>query len=256
MLLLAIFVVGTVVGSFLNVCIFRIPSGGSLIFPNSHCPICQQPIRPYDNIPIISYLLLRGHCRSCRVQISIRYPLVEFLTGAGAVATLSLYGFSPHFLISFAFLCALIVITFIDLDHQIIPDAITLPGIVVGFLAAFFLAEPTWKASLAGMALGGGVLWAVAEAYHWLTGREGMGGGDVKLLAMIGAFLGWPAVPITLLIASLTGTLAGITVILSQGRDSRTPIPFGPFLALGAVCSLFYGEALIAWYLGVTALQG
>jgi leader peptidase (prepilin peptidase)/N-methyltransferase len=253
MLFLAAFVIGTIVGSFLNVCIHRIPSGQSIVFPASHCPHCDQPIAPYDNLPVISYVLLRGRCRSCRVRISPRYPFVEALSGFAAVASLAFDGTSPHSLIHFAFLAALIVITFIDLDHQIIPDPISLPGIVVGFLAALVLGQPTWLASLFGIVLGGGVLWAVAEGYYRLTGREGMGGGDIKLLAMIGAFLGWKAVPVTLLIGSLGGTVIGFGLLLLQGRDTRTPIPFGPFLAFGALCALFFGNDLIAWYLDLTA---
>jgi leader peptidase (prepilin peptidase)/N-methyltransferase len=149
-------------------------------------------------------------------------------------------------------LCALIVITFIDFDHQIIPDAISLPGIAVGFAAAMVLGAPSWTASLAGILLGGGLLWGVAEGYHRLTGREGMGGGDIKLLAMIGAFLGWKAVPVTLMIASLTGTVVGLLLMLSRSGDRRTAIPFGPFLAVGAACALFWGDALIAWYFGLS----
>lgn len=253
MLFLVVFVFGALVGSFLNVCIHRIPSGQSVVFPASRCPRCDQPIAPYDNIPLFSYILLRGRCRSCRARISPRYPFVEVLSGCAAVASVALDGLSPHFLIHYAFLSALIVITFIDLDHQIIPDPISLPGIVVGFLAALLLDQPTWQASLLGILLGGGVLWIVAEGYYWLTRREGMGGGDIKLLAMIGAFLGWQAVPLTLLISSLGGTLVGFSLLLLQGRDTRTPIPFGPFLAFGAVCSLFVGKELIAWYLGLTS---
>ena len=203
----------------------------------------------FRSIPLFSYLLLGGRCRSCKASISLRYPLVEMLTGATAVATVAFFGLSPQALIHFAFLAALITITFIDLDHQIIPDAISLPGIGVGFIAALILGEPGWQSSLAGLLLGGGVLWAVAEGYFRLTGREGMGGGDVKLLAMIGAFLGWRAVPLSLLLASLTGTIVGLTLILVQGRDSHTPIPFGPFLAAGAVTALFFGDALTGWYL-------
>lgn len=254
MLCLAVFIFGSMVGSFLNVCIHRLPAGQSIVFPPSHCPTCKQPIRPTDNIPLFSYALLGGRCRACRSPISARYPLVEILTGATAVVTYLVFGLSPEGLMNFAFLAALITITFIDLDHQIIPDAISLPGIGVGFLASLFLGTPGWQSSLAGLLLGGGVLWAVAEGYFRLTGREGMGGGDVKLLAMIGAFLGWKAVPVSLLLASLTGTVVGLTLILAQGRDSHTPIPFGPFLALGAVSALFFGDDLIRWYLQLTGV--
>jgi leader peptidase (prepilin peptidase) / N-methyltransferase len=250
MLCFSVFVFGAVVGSFLNVCIHRLPTGESVVFPASHCPRCQQPIRPYDNIPILSYLILRGRCRRCSEPISARYPLVEILAGLAAAAAVSAFGLSAHALLTFAFLGALIVITFIDYDHQIIPDAISLPGIGVGVAAALVLGEPRWTASLAGVALGGGLLWGVAEGYYRLTGREGMGGGDIKLLAMVGAFLGWQAVPVTLLIASLAGTAVGLALLLVQRGDRRTAIPFGPFLAVGAVCALFWGDALIAWYLG------
>jgi leader peptidase (prepilin peptidase) / N-methyltransferase len=251
MLLVAVFIFGALIGSFLNVCIHRLPIDESVVFPASHCPHCQQPIQPYDNVPILSYVILRGRCRSCGAGISARYPAVETLTGLAAVAVLCAGGLTAHALLAFAFVCALIVITFVDVDCQIIPDAISLPGIGVGFAAALLLGQPSWPASLAGILLGGGLLWGVAEGYHWLTGREGMGGGDIKLLAMIGAFLGWQAVPVTLMIASLAGTAVGVTLMVMQGRDRRTAIPFGPFLAVGATCALFWGDTLIAWYLGI-----
>jgi leader peptidase (prepilin peptidase) / N-methyltransferase len=249
MIVLSVFVFGAMVGSFLNVCIYRLPLHLSIAFPRSYCPACQTPIRAYDNIPILSYFILRGRCRVCGMEISPRYPLIETLTGVTAVAAVLHFGWRPELPVAFAFLCALIVVAFIDLDHQIIPDPVSLPGIVVGFLAAIVTGDPGWKASLIGILMGGGILWAVAEGYHRLTGREGMGGGDIKLLAMIGAFLGWRAVPVTLLLSSLAGTAVGLSLILFQRQDSRTPIPFGPFLALGAVCALFYGNALIDWYL-------
>lgn len=251
MLLLAVFAFGAAVGSFLNVCIHRLPAERSIIHPASRCPHCEQPIRPYDNIPLVSYALLRGRCRHCSERISPRYPLVELLGGLAAVGAAAAFGFTPHALVAFAFLAALIVITFIDLDHQIIPDAVSLPGIGVGFAAALVLGEPGWTESLAGIVLGGGLLWGIAEGYYRLTGREGMGGGDIKLLAMIGAFLGWRAVPLTLLIGSLAGSLAGAALMLGRSRTRHTPIPFGPFLALGATCALFWGEAMIEWYAGL-----
>lgn len=252
MLSFVVFLFGATVGSFLNVCIHRLPARESVVFPASHCPTCKRPIRPFDNIPLLSYVVLRGRCRHCAAPISLRYPFVEMLTGATAVASLDAFGLSPPFLVYFAFLAALIVITFIDLDHQIIPDAISLPGIGVGFFSSLIVGEPGWQSSLAGILLGGGVLWAVAEGYYRLTGREGMGGGDVKLLAMIGAFLGWRAVPVTLLLASLTGTVVGLALMAFSDRTSRTPIPFGPFLAAGAAAALFFGDEIIAFYLQLT----
>lgn len=250
MLTFAVFVFGALVGSFLNVCIHRIPGGESIAFPASHCPHCKTAIKPYDNIPIVSYLVLRGRCRSCAAGIAIRYPLVEMLGGIAAVGALCAFGLSAEALLIFAFLAALIVITFIDLDHQIIPDAISLPGIFVGFAAALLFGTPSWSDSLIGILLGGGLLWAVAEGYARLTGREGMGGGDIKLLAMIGAFLGWRAIPVTVLVGSLLGSVIGLSLMALRGRDTRMAIPFGPFLAVGAVVALFWGEAIIAWYLG------
>lgn len=252
MIELYVFVVAALIGSFLNVCIHRIPSGHSIAFPASHCPHCSTPIRPWDNIPLLSYLLLRGRCRQCHSGISIRYPLVEALTGFAGVATYVSFGFAPQSLLFFAFLCALIVITFIDVDHQIIPDVISLPGIAVGFAAAFLPGSPDWKESLIGILIGGGILWAIAEGYFRLTGREGMGGGDVKLLAMIGAFLGWRAIPVTLMVASLSGTIVGGLLMLRAGEGRQMAIPFGPFLAAGAVVAMFAGDPLIDWYLNLT----
>lgn len=247
-----VFVLAALIGSFLNVCIHRIPDGRSIAFPASHCPRCQTPIRPWDNIPIVSYLLLRGRCRHCAVRIPIRYPLVEALTGIAGLATYHSFGAAPQSLLLFAFICSLIVITFIDIDHQIIPDVISLPGIAVGFVAAFLPGPPDWQESLIGIVVGGGILWAIAEGYFRLTGRDGMGGGDVKLLAMIGAFLGWRAIPITLMLASLTGTVVGLVAMLRSGGGRQMAIPFGPFLAAGAIAALFAGDALIEGYLTLT----
>ncbi len=248
------FLLSSMIGSFLNVCIHRIPSGQSVAFPASHCPHCETPIRPWDNIPILSYVFLRGRCRQCKAPISARYPLVEAVTGLAGVAILVAFGPSPHALLMFAFLCALIVITFIDFDLQIIPDVISLPGIVVGLAASFLPGNPDWIGSSLGVLLGGGILWGIAEGYFRLTGREGMGGGDVKLLAMIGAFLGWRAIPITLMVASLSGTALGLAMMLQRGEGRQMAIPFGPFLAAGAVVALFVGEPLMDWYLQLTAM--
>lgn len=251
-----VFVFGTIIGSFLNVCIYRLPHGRSVVFPPSSCPHCTTPIRPYDNIPLLSYVILRGRCRACRAPVSPRYPAIELLTGLAAIAVFHLDGWSAHLPVSFVFVCALITISLIDLDHQIIPDQISLPGIVVGFACALLLGQPRWTDSLIGLLAGGGFLWAVAEGYYRLTGREGMGGGDIKLLAMIGAFLGWRALPVTLMLASLGGSLVGLGLILAHRSDARVPIPFGPFLAAGAVCALFFGEPLLAWYLRLSSIGG
>ena len=182
---------GAMVGSFLNVCIARLPKEESIVWPGSHCPLCRKPIKFYDNIPLVSYLLLKGKCRQCRGSISLQYPLVEGITALSSLLLIIKFGPSLSYLIYFAFVAALIVITVIDLYHQIIPDVISLPGIGVGLLASLIIPQITFLNSLIGILLGGGSLFLVATVYRWLFKREGMGGGDVKLLAMIGAFLGW-----------------------------------------------------------------
>ena len=249
MVVLGAFVFGAVIGSFLNVCICRLPAGESIVHPRSRCPGCKTPIRSADNIPIISYLLLRGRCRSCGRAISPRYPLVELLMGALLVVLAYRYDVSPALAVSGAFVAALIVVSFIDLDHQIIPDVISLPGIGVGLLISLLGYGPPLVDSVLGVLCGGGILYAVAFGYEALTGREGMGGGDIKLLAMIGAFLGWRGVLVTLILGSFGGAVVGVTLMIARGADTRLPIPFGPFLALGAVCALFFGNELITWYL-------
>ena len=249
MLELYSFIFGLLVGSFLNVCISRLPKEESIVFPGSHCPQCQKPIRYYDNIPLLSYLLLGRKCRHCGAPISFQYPLVEGITGLSSLLLFIHFGPSWSYLIYFAFVAALIAITVIDLYHQIIPDVISLPGIGVGLLASLILPEITFLNSLSGTLLGGGSLFLVATVYQWLFKREGMGGGDVKLLAMIGAFLGWKAVILTIFLSSLIGSMTGIVLILIKGKDFKYAIPFGPFLSVGAVLSLFYAESLIRWYL-------
>ena len=246
--LLFAFVLGAVTGSFLNVCIYRIPAGESIVFPASRCPACRTAIRWYQNIPVLSYLALRGRCASCGTSISIRYPLVEALCGVLFVLVLQrfgLHGFTPVY---WLFAAALVTITFIDLDHQIIPDVISLPGIVVGFLCSFILPHLSWLDSLFGILLGGGSLLLVAEVYQRLTGKDGMGGGDIKLLAMLGAFLGWKAVLPVIFLSSLMGTLVGVPLMLIRKADGGLPIPFGPFLAAAAMIYLLWGPALISWY--------
>jgi leader peptidase (prepilin peptidase)/N-methyltransferase len=240
---------GALIGSFLNVCILRLPQEESIITPGSHCPQCKKPIKFYDNIPLVSYLLLRGRCRYCHSPISIQYPLVEGITALSSLILFLKFGPTLSYLFYFSFVSALIVITLIDLYHQIIPDVISLPGIGVGILASLFIPQITLLNSLIGILLGGGSLFLVATIYQWLFKREGMGGGDVKLLAMIGAFLGWKAVILTIFLGSLLGSISGIIIMVSKGKDFKYAIPFGPFLSLGAVIALFYGENIIRWYL-------
>ena len=198
--------------------------------------------------------MLRGRCRSCQEPISFRYFVVELLTALAAVALYLRFGLGVEWLVLFTFVAALIVITFIDLDHRIIPDVISLPGIVVGFLLSLRGAPgPGPSRRRIGILAGGGLLLAVAWGYHALTGREGMGGGDIKLLGMIGAFLGWRSVPFTMLLSSLTGSIVGVTLMWWTGSDTKYAIPFGPFLALGAIAYIFWGDQLIGWYLGLGA---
>jgi len=249
MLYLISIIFGALVGSFLNVCIFRLPNEESIIWPGSHCPHCKKPINFYDNIPLVSYFLLRGRCRYCKGSISLQYPLVEGITALSSLFLVIKFGPSLSYLVYFTFVSALIVITVIDLYHQIIPDVISLPGIGVGLLVSLIIPQITFSNSLIGVLLGGGSLFLVATLYQWLFKREGMGGGDVKLLAMIGAFLGWKAVLLTILLSSLIGSVTGILMMVVKGKDFKYAIPFGPFLSLGAVISLFYGEEIVRWYL-------
>jgi len=237
------------VGSFLNVCIIRLPKAESIVFPGSHCPYCKKAIEFYDNIPLISYLLLRAKCRHCHAPISFQYPLIEGVTALCSLLLFIKFGLSWNYLFYFSFIAALIVITVIDFFHQIIPDVISLPGIGLGLLGSLILSQITFFNSLIGVVLGGGSLFLVATLYQWFFKREGMGGGDVKLLAMIGAFLGWKAVFLTILLSSLIGSITGVATMAFKGKDFKYAIPFGPFLSLGAVVSLFWGENLINWYL-------
>lgn len=244
-----VFLFGAAIGSFLNVCIYRLPLDQSIVSPGSRCMSCGAVVRWFDNIPIISWLVLRGRCRGCGAGFSIRYPLVELLTACLFLLLFLRFGLSISFAIYVLLVVALIVITFIDFDHQIIPDEISLSGVVLGFLASFFLPEPGWASSLAGIVVGWGSLALVFYAYLWLTGREGMGGGDAKLLAMLGAFLGWKAVPFIIFISSLVGSIVGLSLMALQRKGRHLAIPFGPYLAMGAVLYIFYGPQLINWYL-------
>lgn len=250
-------VFGLVVGSFLNVCICRMPNNESIVSPPSHCPHCSYQICWYDNIPLLSYLILRGKCRGCGAHISLQYPLVELINGVLALFLFLRFGPTLAFAALFLLCSALVVITFIDIEHQIIPDEISLSGIVVGFVLSFFLKGHTWLNSLLGILLGGGSLLLVAYIYQRLTGKDGMGGGDIKLLAMMGAFLGWKAIPFIIFASSLIGSVVGISIMLLQKKDSKLAIPFGPYLAFGAVLYIFYGKPLIHWYLNLSGfLQG
>lgn len=249
-IIFTVFAFGACIGSFLNVCIYRLPLKISVVTPPSSCPVCKEPIKFYDNVPIISYLILRGKCRKCGTTISAKYPAIEFLTGMMAVATWVYFDISGSAIVYFIFISSLIVITFIDIEYKIIPNVITLPGIPIALLAAsFILPEMTPLKAIIGILAGGGSLYAVALIYAFLTGKEGMGGGDIKLLAMIGALTGIKGVILTVLLSSISGTIAGIgTMILQRKKDLKLAIPFGPFLSIGAIIHLFFGDQLINWY--------
>lgn len=245
-----LFLFGLVLGSFLNVCIYRLPREESVVWPGSHCPHCGHPLSVKDNLPLVSFLLLKGACRYCSAPISKRYPLVEGITAATAVLMGWRFGLSWFFLQAFLFFCALLVISFIDLSHQIIPDVISYPGMIVGLFFSWLSGNPGFLSALIGLLAGGGILALVAWSYAKGHRKEGMGGGDIKLLAMIGAFLGWPGVLVTLFSAALLGSLIGLALMLFWKKERTFAVPFGPFLSAGAVIHLFFGPALIRWYLG------
>lgn len=243
--------IGVIVGSFLNVCIYRLPRHEWVIWPGSHCPSCGNPIAWYDNIPLISYLLLLGRCRTCGAPISLRYPIVEAANAVGYLAILWHFGLNEMSVLYAALYSGLIVVAGTDLSHKIIPNVITYPGIVVGLLGAVTVLPVGIVNSLLGIAVGGGLLWGLAWASPYLFGKEGMGGGDIKLLAMIGAFLGWKPALLTIMIGSLIGSVAGITLMAARIIKRDEYIPFGPFLVAGAVLSMFFAQPILAWYQGL-----
>jgi leader peptidase (prepilin peptidase)/N-methyltransferase len=236
---------GAVVGSFLNVVILRLPAEGeSIVYPASRCPKCLHPLQWYDNIPIISFMLLKKRCRYCGIAISWQYPLVELAMALLSLALVLKFGFSPALPIYFVFSAALLVVIVIDIYHKIIPDSISLPGIVIGFACSFINPVITWQESGIGLLIGGGVLYAVAAGYYLFTKREGMGGGDIKLLAMIGAFLGWQSLPFVVFGSSILGALVGIGAMVKQKKGGKTMIPYGPFLSIAALLYMFYRELI------------
>jgi leader peptidase (prepilin peptidase)/N-methyltransferase len=246
--LVAAGLVGLVVGSFLNVVVHRLPRSESIAWPGSRCPACRAPIAPWDNIPVVSWLLLAGRCRTCRAPIAVRYPLLELSNAALWVLVFRGAASWGDFL-SGAFLCsACLALLSIDSDFQILPDAITLPGILVGLALSFVSQRRTPVDALLGAALGAGGLFLVAFLYEKIAGQEGMGLGDVKMLGMIGALLGPWGVVVTILAASLSGSVIGIGLILARGGDGKTRLPFGVFLALGAIAAWFFADPLFSSY--------
>jgi leader peptidase (prepilin peptidase) / N-methyltransferase len=240
---------GLMLGSFMNVCIYRLPRGLSPVRPRSGCPNCGHMLAWYENVPVVSYLVLRGRCRKCRVPISPMYPIIEAITGAVFLAGYLWYGPSALLIVRLAFAWAMIALFVIDYQHQILPNVITIPGIVVGILANV-LAGPGWIASIIGAAVGAGVLYAIAEIYYRVRHEEGLGMGDVKMLGMIGAFLGWKLVLLTLVISSFLGSIIGVFVLVSRKESLKYAMPFGTFLAVGALVASVVGDAILDWYLG------
>ena len=240
---------GAVVGSFLNVVIYRVPLELSIVWPSSACPHCKRELSWYENIPVISWTVLLAKCRTCKAPISIRYPFVEALTSALFVLAWWQYGPGALLASRLLFGCALVVLFAIDLEHQKLPFTITVPGIVAGF-GFSFIAEPGWMSSAIGIVAGGGLLYLVAEAYYRVRHDEGLGGGDPPMLAMIGAFLGWKLTFVTLMLASFTGTIVGVSLIAARRGTMKYALPFGCFLAVGAVIAAAAGGPLLDWYLG------
>lgn len=246
------FLFGAVIGSFLNVCIHRIPSGISIVTPPSSCPNCGKHISFYDNIPVLSYMILGGRCRKCKTSISFRYPFVEVLNGGLWTALMWRFDFQWSTVVYAVLVSSLLVITFIDLDHQIIPDRISIPGIPIGMLlGSLILIDPFlrtsalgWENSLIGAVLGFGLFYAIA-----VLSRGGMGGGDIKLMGMLGGFIGWKGVLLTTFFGSLFGSVVGLFLVVFKGGGRKSKVPFGPFLAGGALLSLFFGQEILGWYL-------
>lgn len=239
---------GAIIGSFLNVCIYRLPRGISVVRPPSACARCARTLSWYENVPVVSYLALRGRCRTCGEPISLRYPIVEAITAA--MFALAWWYYGPCLLLASRLVlgCALIVLFEIDREHQILPHAITLPGIVVGFAFSVFT-EPGWQSSLGGIVVGGGILLAIGYAYYLVRHEEGLGMGDFKMLAMIGAFLGWRLTIVTLMMASLSGSIVGVGLMATERGGMKTALPFGTFLAIGAAIAATVGPDLLDWYL-------
>lgn len=247
-LYLVVLLFGAVIGSFLNVCIYRLPREESVAWPASHCPSCRQGIAVYDNIPILSYLILRGRCRFCQAPISIQYPLVEAANAIGYVVVFWMFGFTAEACAYAALTSALIVVTGTDLSHTMIPDAVTLPGILIGLLCAALVLPITVVDSFVGILVGGGLLWFLAWISPYVFGKEGMGGGDIKLMAMVGAFVGWQPVLLAIMIGSFLGSVVGVGLIAAGVMRREQYIPFGPFLAVGSILALLFHQPLLEWY--------
>ncbi len=255
---LSLFILGLTIGSFLNVCIYRLPRNISIVSPSSSCPVCNEKIKAWQNIPVFSYLFLRGKCYFCDSKISFRYPLVELLNGVFYILVYYRFGLTHYALFYMMFISVIIVITFIDIDYQIIPDKITLPGIFIGLISGclflpdlllisdftYQVTELGFKGSIIGLLTGGGLFYFVA-----FVSRGGMGGGDIKMMAMVGASLGWKAVFMTTFFGSIIGSIYGISLMILKGKGRKTKVPFGPFLSIGVIITIFYGKELLLLYI-------
>ena len=247
--------IGLVIGSFVNVVVARLPKGQSLVRPGSHCPHCRKRIKWWDNIPLLSYLILRGKCRACHKSISIRYPVIEFLTAILFLASTLRFGWSPSlFLRDWPFLAILVAITFIDLEHRIIPDLLSLGGLALGLLTCWMDPQLGWVKALFGAGFGFLIFYSLAWIYERFSGRIGLGGGDVKLLAMVGAFIGSEGVFATVFISSIFGSLLGIGWALATHKKDvmKLSIPYGPFLVVGALYYYLLGDLL--WFRFMTPM--
>jgi leader peptidase (prepilin peptidase)/N-methyltransferase len=242
-------VLGAVIGSFLNVCIYRLPIGKSVVWPASSCESCSRELSWFENLPIVSWLALGAKCRTCRTPLSPRHPLIESLTAL--MFALGAWHYGPTWLLASRLLlgCILIVLFAIDLEHHLLPNVVTLPGIVIG-LAFSFVTTPGWQSALIGVVVGGAVPWLIAEAYYRIRHEDGLGMGDVKMLAMIGAFVGWQLTIVTLMLASFAGSIIGVLLIVTRRGGMKYALPFGTFLALGAALAATVGPGLLDWYLG------
>ena len=239
---------GLVIGSFLNVCIYRLPRRESVVWPASRCTSCDRPLTWFENIPVVSWTMLGGSCRTCNTRISAIYPIVEVITAVLFVGAYAVWGWTPLLAVRLVFICGLIVLFAIDLEHQILPNVITVPGIVLGFLASLVL-PPGWSSSLLGLTAAGLFPFVVAEAYARVRGRVGMGMGDFKMLAMVGAFLGWPLAWVTLILACVLGVvIGGGTLLVSRRGLWATRIPFGTFIAVAALICAFWEGPVVAGY--------
>jgi leader peptidase (prepilin peptidase)/N-methyltransferase len=244
---------GLMVGSFANVCISRLPKKESVVYPASHCPNCNKPIHAIDNIPLISYILLQGKCRNCKQKISMIYPAIELVTGLLTAAVFYRFGFSWECLIFAIVVPTLVIITMIDIEHQIIPDVITLPGIIFGLAAGSYMNG--WLDSVVGLVLGGGMFWLLAEGYLRMRGKVGMGGGDIKYIAAAGALMGWVQVLFIIFVGALAGGIFGGIGMGVKKLNFLSRVPFGPFLAPATLISIFFGDPIVDWYLNLVMRQ-